>query len=227
MSAVLWHPNLPASFKSFCARTSIETSSIQYENDALMAPVFGSDYAIACCVSAMRIGKDMQYFGARWVAVLHFTKFLLLCLVGELYPTQRDAATVLQKPMCFCASCQRWGAPVHPLLPPTTTWTPSTPRAPHSPHFHTRCNLPKLLLYVLNGGRDEVSGAQVGPAFPPLASGDGPLDYAEVKAALEVGMGWLATLYSSTMNVIHYMHDKYNYERLQVRLQQCNAPFSA
>lgn len=110
-----------------------------------MSPLFGSDYGIACCVSAMRIGKDMQFFGAR-------------------------------------------------------------------------CNLPKLLLYTMNGGRDEVSGDQIGPKFPPLKSGDGPLDYNEMKQRLEEGMVWLAHLYCNTMNTIHYMHDKYNYERLQMAL---------
>jgi formate C-acetyltransferase len=108
-----------------------------------MSPLFGTDYGIACCVSAMRIGKDMQYFGAR-------------------------------------------------------------------------ANLPKLLLYVLNGGRDEVSGEQVAPRFPALSSGDGPLQYEEVRAALDRGMDWLAGLYCNTMNIIHYMHDKYDYERIQV-----------
>lgn len=124
-----------------------QTSSIQYENDALMTPLFGSDYGIACCVSAMRIGKDMQYFGAR-------------------------------------------------------------------------SNLPKLLLYIMNGGRDELTGDQVGPQFPPLKQGDEstPLDYAEVTARLEQGMDWLARLYCNTMNVIHYMHDKYDYERIEMAL---------
>jgi formate C-acetyltransferase len=142
---VLWHENLPSEFKKFCAKASIDTSSIQYESDRMMEPLFGSDYGIACCVSAMRIGKDMQFFGAR-------------------------------------------------------------------------CNLPKLLLYIMNGGRDEVTGDQVGPKFPTLKSGDGPLDYNEVKSRLDEGMGWLAHLYCNTMNTIHYMHDKYNYERLQMAL---------
>eukprot|EP00878_Enallax_costatus_P002152 GHUV01002321.1.p1 GENE.GHUV01002321.1~~GHUV01002321.1.p1 ORF type:complete len:484 (+),score=155.35 GHUV01002321.1:1511-2962(+) len=142
---VLWQENLPIGFKKFCAKTSIDTSSIQYESDKMMSPLFGSDYGTACCVSAMRIGKDMQFFGAR-------------------------------------------------------------------------CNLPKLLLYTMNGGRDEVSGDQVGPKFPPLKSGDGPLDYQEVRDRLQEGMVWLAHLYCNTMNTIHYMHDKYNYERLQMAL---------
>jgi formate C-acetyltransferase len=142
---VLWRANLPEPFKRFCAQCSIETSSIQYENDALMAGTYGCDYGVSCCVSAMRLGKDMQFFGAR-------------------------------------------------------------------------CNLPKLLLYVLNGGRDEISGEQVGPAFPPLASAEGPLQYEEVASRLDEGMAWLAGLYCNTMNVIHYMHDKYSYERLQMAL---------
>ncbi|GLC43423.1 Protein kinase domain-containing protein [Pleodorina starrii] len=124
---------------------SLDTSSIQYESDRLMSRLFGSDYTIACCVSAMRVGKDMQFFGAR-------------------------------------------------------------------------ANLPKLLLYTLNQGRDEVSGAQVGPKFAPVRTKDGPLDFEEVKAKLEDGMDWLASLYTNTMNIIHYMHDKYNYERLQMAL---------
>lgn len=142
---VLWDESLPEPFKRYCAKVSLDTSSIQYESDSLMQPLFGADYSIACCVSAMRVGKDMQFFGAR-------------------------------------------------------------------------CNLPKTLLYVLNGGRDEVTGDQVGPAFPPLSSGDGPLDYDEVVRRLDAGMDWVARLYTDTMNMIHYMHDKYNYERLQMAL---------
>eukprot|EP00198_Chlamydomonas_reinhardtii_P000384 XP_001689719.1 pyruvate-formate lyase [Chlamydomonas reinhardtii] len=142
---VLWNDNLPAPFKEFCAKVSLDTSSIQYESDNLMSKLFGSDYSIACCVSAMRVGKDMQYFGAR-------------------------------------------------------------------------ANLPKLLLYTLNGGRDEVSGDQVGPKFAPVRSPTAPLDYEEVKAKIEDGMEWLASMYANTMNIIHYMHDKYDYERLQMAL---------
>lgn len=142
---VLWNNNFPEGFKEFCAQVSIDTSSIQYENDALMSNIFGSDYGIACCVSAMRIGKDMQFFGAR-------------------------------------------------------------------------CNMPKLLLYVLNEGRDEISGEQVGPKFSPLKDKTSPLDYDEVLAKFEEGMDWLASLYCNTMNVIHYMHDKYNYEKLEMAL---------
>lgn len=120
---VLWNDNLPAPFKEFCAKVSLDTSSIQYESDNLMSKLFGSDYSIACCVSAMRVGKDMQYFGAR-------------------------------------------------------------------------ANLPKLLLYTLNGGRDEVSGDQVGPKFAPVRSPTAPLDYEEVKAKIEDGMEWLASMYA-------------------------------
>lgn len=142
---VLWSIGLPAAFKRFCAKVSIDTSSIQYENDDLMKPRFGSDYGIACCVSAMEIGKDMQFFGAR-------------------------------------------------------------------------ANLPKLLLYVLNQGKDEITGTQVGPKFAQIAEEGKPLDYEVIKTALEIGMDWLATLYCNTMNIIHYMHDKYNYERIQMAL---------
>ncbi|KAL6746427.1 pyruvate-formate lyase [Haematococcus lacustris] len=142
---IMWNQVLPQGFKEFCARVSIDTSSIQYESDVMMSKLFGCDYGIACCVSAMRIGKDMQYFGAR-------------------------------------------------------------------------ANLPKLLLYVMNEGRDEVSGDQVGPKFAPLNDKTAPLDFEEVKAKLEAGMEWLAGMYCNTMNVIHYMHDKYNYERLQMAL---------
>lgn len=142
---VLWSGRLPTPFKEFCAKVSLDTSSIQYESDRLMNPLFGSDYGIACCVSAMRIGKDMQFFGAR-------------------------------------------------------------------------SNMPKLLLYCMNGGRDEITGDQVGPKFPALRSGDGPLRYEEVVSQLEHGMDWLAGLYTNTMNIIHYMHDKYDYERVQMAL---------
>lgn len=142
---ILWHEKLPIHFKEFCAKVSIDTSSIQYENDKLMSQVYGTDYAIACCVSAMRIGKDMQYFGAR-------------------------------------------------------------------------SNLPKLLLYVLNQGRDEISGEQVGPNFKQIAFPGKPLNYYEVLESFEIGMDWLTKLYCNTMNIIHYMHDKYNYERIQMAL---------
>ncbi|PNH08689.1 Formate acetyltransferase [Tetrabaena socialis] len=142
---ILWNENLPQSFKDFCSKVSLDTSSIQYESDGLMSRLFGSDYSIACCVSAMRVGKDMQYFGAR-------------------------------------------------------------------------ANLPKLLLYTLNQGRDEVTGDQVGPKFASVRAKDAPLDFEEVRAKLEDGMEWLASLYANTMNVIHYMHDKYDYERLQMAL---------
>jgi len=144
---VLWSARLPEAFKRFSSRVAVDTSSIQFENDDLMGAVFNSsDYAIACCVSGMRVGKDMQFFGAR-------------------------------------------------------------------------TNLPKLLLYTLNGGRDEMSGEQVGPKFPPLRTGAGPLDFDEVfERYVGEGMDWLVNLYCNTMNVIHYMHDKYNYERLQLAL---------
>lgn len=140
---VLWSAQLPENFKKFCAKVSAETSSIQYENDDLMRPHFGDDYGIACCVSAMRIGKQMQFFGAR-------------------------------------------------------------------------ANLAKALLYAVNGGVDEKSGAQVGPAIAPITSE--VLDYEEVKAKFDVIQDWLAKLYINTLNVIHYMHDKYCYERIEMAL---------
>ncbi|HHV11211.1 MAG TPA: formate C-acetyltransferase [Clostridiales bacterium] len=141
---VLWSKNLPANFKSYCARMSIETDSIQYENDDLMRPSYGDDYGIACCVSAMRIGKQMQFFGAR-------------------------------------------------------------------------CNLAKALLLSLNGGRDEISGDQIGPQGEPF-EGDKPLAYDKVKESFLHMLDWLCGLYVNTMNVIHYMHDKYAYEKLQMAL---------
>jgi formate C-acetyltransferase len=140
---VLWSEKLPENFKEFCAKISSETSSIQYENDDLMRPQYGDDYAIACCVSAMRIGKQMQFFGAR-------------------------------------------------------------------------VNLAKTLLYAINGGKDEKSGDQIAPQFPPIASEY--LDYSEVRMRLHEMMAWLAKTYINTLNVIHYMHDKYCYERLEMAL---------
>lgn len=140
---ILWSDRLPQPFKAFCAKISIETSSVQYENDDLMREKFGDDYGIACCVSAMRIGKQMQFFGAR-------------------------------------------------------------------------ANLAKALLYALNGGKDERYGDQVGPEIAPV--GDGPLNYEEVTRKFDIICEWLAKLYISTLNVIHYMHDKYCYERIQMAL---------
>ncbi|MEQ8200259.1 MAG: formate C-acetyltransferase [Syntrophomonadaceae bacterium] len=140
---VLWSRHLPPAFIRYCAGISIKTSAIQYESDDLMRPYFGDDYGIACCVSAMRIGKDMQFFGAR-------------------------------------------------------------------------CNLAKLLLYALNGGRDEITGDQVGPR---MARCDDPyLDYEDVMHRFKVQMDWLTTLYVNAMNAIHYMHDRYAYERLEMAL---------
>ncbi|MFD0960372.1 formate C-acetyltransferase [Paenibacillus chungangensis] len=141
---VLWSEQLPEGFKKFCAKVSIETSSIQYENDDLMRPHFGDDYGIACCVSAMRIGKQMQFFGAR-------------------------------------------------------------------------ANLAKALLYAINGGVDEKLNLQVvSPAEAPITAER--LDYEEVMARFDKVMDWLAGLYMNTLNVIHYMHDKYCYERLEFAL---------
>ncbi|MFC5406146.1 formate C-acetyltransferase [Cohnella soli] len=140
---VLWSTRLPEGFKNYCAKVSIDTSSIQYENDDLMRPLYGDDYGIACCVSAMRIGKQMQFFGAR-------------------------------------------------------------------------ANLAKALLYAINGGKDEVLGEQVGPAIAPLTGET--LDYDEVMNRYNDMLEWLARLYMNTLNVIHYMHDKYCYERLEMAL---------
>ncbi|KIL41663.1 formate acetyltransferase [Gordoniibacillus kamchatkensis] len=140
---VLWSEKLPEPFKRYCAKVSIDTSSIQYENDDLMRPYYGDDYGIACCVSAMRIGKQMQFFGAR-------------------------------------------------------------------------ANLAKALLYAINGGVDEKLGMQVGPATAPITSE--VLDYDEVMQQYDRMLEWLAGLYVNTLNVIHYMHDKYCYERLEMAL---------
>ena len=140
---VLWSTRLPASFKRFCAKMSIQTSSIQYENDDLMRVTHGDDYAIACCVSSMRVGKEMQFFGAR-------------------------------------------------------------------------ANLAKCLLYAINGGIDEVSKKQIGPKYRPITSEY--LDYAEVMERYKAMMKWLASVYVNTLNIIHYMHDKYCYEALQMSL---------
>ena len=140
---VLWSTRLPENFKKFCAKTSIESSAIQYENDDLMRVTHGDDYAIACCVSSMRVGKEMQFFGAR-------------------------------------------------------------------------ANLAKCLLYAINGGVDEISKKQVGPKFRPITSEY--LDYDEVMDRYKDMMQWLARVYVNTLNIIHYMHDKYSYERLQMAL---------
>ena len=140
---VLWSTRLPENFKLFAAKTSIKTSAIQYENDDVMRPEWGDDYGIACCVSAMRIGKQMQFFGAR-------------------------------------------------------------------------ANLAKTLLYAINGGIDEKSKAQVGPKYQPITSEY--LDYDEVMAKYNDMMEWICGLYLNTLNIIHYMHDKYSYERIEMAL---------
>jgi formate C-acetyltransferase len=140
---VLWSTALPDAFKKFCSKVSIDTSSIQYESDDIMRDIWGDDYGIACCVSAMKLGKQMQFFGAR-------------------------------------------------------------------------ANLAKALLYAINGGKDEISGEQVGPLFAPI-TGD-YLEYDEVIAKFDQTLDWLSELYINTLNIIHYMHDKYNYERLQMAL---------
>jgi formate C-acetyltransferase len=140
---VLWAQRLPENFKRYCARLSIETSSIQYESDDLMRSDWGDDYGIACCVSAMRLGEQMQFFGAR-------------------------------------------------------------------------INLAKALLYAINGGRDEIDGQQVGPKLKPITSD--VLDYDEVYDRYDAMTSWLAKLYIDTLNVIHYMHDKYSYEALEMAL---------
>lgn len=140
---VLWSQNLPEGFKQFCVDTSIKTSSLQYENDDLMRGYWGDDYGIACCVSAMKIGKQMQFFGAR-------------------------------------------------------------------------ANLAKTLLYAINGGKDEITGEQIAPEFAPI-TGD-VLTYEELMPKFDAMMDWLAATYMNALNVIHFMHDKYYYERLEMAL---------
>jgi formate C-acetyltransferase len=140
---VLWSPELPEPFKAFCAQVSIDTSAIQYESDELLRQHYSDDTAIACCVSAMPVGKSMQFFGAR-------------------------------------------------------------------------VNLAKTLLYAINGGRDEITGKQIAPATEPVV-GD-VLEFDDVMARLDAMMGWLAETYIDALNVIHYMHDKYAYERLEMAL---------
>ncbi len=140
---VLWSTALPTGFKKFCSKVSVDTDSIQYENDDLMRPIYGDDYAIACCVSAMRVGKQMQFFGAR-------------------------------------------------------------------------CNLAKLLLIAINGGYDTTSGMHIGPQMPVMDTEK--LDYNEVNDRFQIYLEWLSRLYVNTMNVIHYMHDKYAYEKTQMAL---------
>ncbi|MBQ5765458.1 MAG: formate C-acetyltransferase [Clostridia bacterium] len=144
---VLWSNSLPNNFKRFCAKVSKDTDSIQYENDDIMRPIYGDDYAIACCVSAMRIGKEMQFFGAR-------------------------------------------------------------------------CNLAKLLLIAINGGYDTTSGMHIGPQMEVI-QGD-KLNYDEVMKRFDTYITWLSNLYVNTMNVIHYMHDKYCYEKTQMALHDTN-----
>ena len=144
---VLWSTRLPQNFKRFCAKTSIASSSIQYENDDLMRVTHGDDYAIACCVSSMRVGKEMQFFGAR-------------------------------------------------------------------------ANLAKCLLYAINGGVDEITKKQVGPKYRPITSEY--LDYDEVMERYDDMSRWLSHVYVNSLNIIHYMHDKYCYERLQMALHDKN-----
>ena len=140
---ILWSAQLPENFKRFCAKVSADTDSIQYENDDLMRPIYGDDYAIACCVSAMKIGKQMQFFGAR-------------------------------------------------------------------------CNLAKLLLIALNGGYDTSSNIHIGPQMPVMAGES--LDFDEVMKRFDTYISWISRLYVNTMNIIHYMHDKYAYEKIQMAL---------
>ncbi|MDC7124662.1 MAG: formate C-acetyltransferase [Spirochaetales bacterium] len=144
---VLWTPRLPLGFRRYCSKVSVLSSAVQYENDCLMRTHFGDDYGIACCVSAMRIGKQMQFFGAR-------------------------------------------------------------------------ANLAKALLYAINGGKDEKTGEQIAPEYDPITSEY--LDYDEVIRKYDVILEWLANLYIKTLNIIHFMHDKYNYESLQMSLHDDN-----
>lgn len=141
---VLWSKDLPQAFKAYCSKLSIETDALQYENDDLMRPIYGDDYGIACCVSAMSIGKEMQFFGAR-------------------------------------------------------------------------CNLAKTLLLALNNGKDETSGKQVAPDFNHGIH-QGPLDYDQVMTRFEEMLGWICKTYVNAMNIIHFMHDKYAYEKIQMAL---------
>lgn len=140
---ILWSKALPEGFKAFCAKYSIMFSSMQYENDDIMRVTHGDDYAIACCVSPMKVGKQMQFFGAR-------------------------------------------------------------------------TNLAKTLLYAINGGIDEVSKEQISPKFEPVTTGDGPLNYDEIMVKFDNMMTWVADKYVNTLNVIHYMHDKYYYESAEM-----------
>ena len=144
---ILWSKKLPMEFKKYCSQVSVDTDSIQYENDDLMRPLHGDDYGIACCVSAMTIGKQMQFFGAR-------------------------------------------------------------------------CNLAKLLLIAINGGYDTTTGINIGPQMPVLSLDK--LDYETVMERYKVYISWLAHLYVNTMNVIHCMHDKYAYEKIQMALHDTN-----
>ncbi|MBO5037673.1 MAG: formate C-acetyltransferase [Clostridia bacterium] len=144
---ILWSNALPENFKKFCAKVSADTDSIQYENDDLMRPIYGDDYAIACCVSAMKVGKQMQFFGAR-------------------------------------------------------------------------CNLAKLLLLAINGGYDTTSKMHIGPQMPVM-EGD-KINFDEVMQRMDTYIAWLSHLYVNTMNVIHYMHDKYAYEKTQMALHDTN-----
>ncbi|MEG0229129.1 MAG: pyruvate formate lyase family protein, partial [Oscillospiraceae bacterium] len=141
---ILWSQNLPNNFKKYCAKVSIETDSIQYENDDLMREIYGDDYAIACCVSAAKIGKQMQFFGAR-------------------------------------------------------------------------CNLAKTLLMALNGGKDEITGEQIGPK-EEIFSDKKPLEFTEVYNAFKFYRKWVCKVYVDAMNIIHFMHDKYAYEKIQMAL---------
>ena len=141
--AILWSNSLPENFKKFCAKVSCDTDSIQYENDDIMRPIYGDDYAIACCVSAMKLGKQMQFFGAR-------------------------------------------------------------------------CNLAKLLLIAINGGYDTTSGMHIGPQMEPM-NGE-KLHFDAVMERFQIYIEWLSRLYVNTMNIIHYMHDKYAYEKVQMAL---------
>ena len=150
---VLWAQKLPQGWKDYCAHVSIVTDSVQYENDDLMRERFGDDYAIACCVSAMTIGKDMQFFGAR-------------------------------------------------------------------------ANLPKALLMAINAGREEIKGKRLTDVVPDLPP-EGPLVYDDVMARYKKVLAWLAHQYVNTMNVIHYMHDKYAYEKIQMALHDTPDALSA